>query len=44
MVRMKLRELWAKGDSDKIIYIRAVQITQCKEVDDRECYSSQIWN
>ena len=36
LVRMEFRELWDKGARNKRIWLRAVNITESKEVDDRE--------
>ena len=38
-----IRELWAKGASDKRIYLRAVHISQGKKVNDRERFSVKRW-
>ena len=43
LVRIKLRELLDKGDSNKIIWLRVVQITRRDEVDDGERFSGQRW-
>ena len=41
MVRMAFRELWAKRDSEKLIWLRVVQIVRGNEVDDGERFSGQ---
>ena len=40
---MTFRELWAKGASNKIFWLRAVQIERGKEVDDGGSFSGQRW-
>ena len=42
LVRITFRELWAKGASDKRIWLRAVQNAQDEEVEDGEHFSGQI--
>ena len=43
MVGMTFRELWAKGASNKRIWLRVVQIEWGKEMDDGERFSDQRW-
>ena len=41
MVQIRFRYLWAKGDSDKIIWLYVVQIARVEEVDDGERFIGQ---
>ena len=43
LIHMTFRELWAKGASKKIIWLRVVQIEWGKEMDDGERFSDQRW-
>ena len=36
LVRMEFKQLWDKGARNKRIWLRAVNISKSKEVDDRE--------
>ena len=38
---MEFKELWDKGARNKRIWLRAVNITESKEVDDRELSASK---
>ena len=43
LVGMTFRELWVKGDSEKIIWLCKVHIAQSKEVDYSKRFRGQIW-
>ena len=43
LIHMTFRELWAKGASNKRIWLRVVQIEWGKDMDDGERFSDQRW-
>ena len=43
LVRITFRELWDKGTSQKMIWIRAVHIARGEELDYGERFRVQIW-